>query len=655
MQKTDWLSDLMTEAKFMTRQLCTAILLTILAFVSVSAQQRQIDRDFLNAVDQKNIAEINSLLQRGANINAQEPINGHFALQYAINWPDIALLKLLLDKGANVNLTDKGGNTALTDAARRGGPEYAAITKLLIERGADVHANGDSAIIDAAREAQPDIVRLLLSKGAPANVRDPDRKNNTVLMEAASGSSVENVQLLIEAGADIQATNDEGQTAFMKAVRLDHRISPAQRLPIIELLLSKGSDINQKDKQGKTPLLLSVDQYMNESGGYKSHPEVVKYLLDHGANVQSANERGDTALMITVDAWQPPIEIPRLLIDRGINLNAQNKQGTTALMIAIGDGKLDLVNLILNKGADLNIKNVSGETALDTAVANGRVEIAKLLLARGARSTRTYANEVELTKATIDAALLRSASATNLKEVRQQIEAGANLNARSKRGQTPLMLAVENSYGRLEVVQLLIDRGADVNLVDEDGNSAVMIASEGNLSEAVTLLLASKAVVYLKNKNRQTALHIAAAGLRRKIVADLLATRPEVTASSAGVDVRGIDVNEVDASGRTPLMLAADNEGFVPDEVMQLLLDHGAQIDSRDPVGDTALIIAARVGSMSGVEFLVSKHANVNVKNNAGQTALTVARKIHENKKIYNAKLVEQRIVETLLKAGAKE
>src|ERR1044072_2488041 len=105
----------------MTRLICTLILLIVCFPLIVSAQQRQIDRDFLNAVDEKDIPRINSLLKQGANIKGQEQINGHFALQYAINWPDIPLLKLLLDKGANVNLTDKGGNTALTDAAGRGG------------------------------------------------------------------------------------------------------------------------------------------------------------------------------------------------------------------------------------------------------------------------------------------------------------------------------------------------------------------------------------------------------------------------------------------------------------------------------------------------------------------------------------------------------
>jgi ankyrin repeat protein len=194
-----------------------------------------------------------------------------------------------------------------------------------------------------------------------------------------------------------------------------------------------------------------------------------------------------------------------------------------------------------------------------------------------------------------------------------------------------------------------------VNAVENHGNSVLMIACDRNDSETVTLLLEKKAAVYFVNKERRTALHIAAAGLRRKIVQALLLTKPEVSASSAGVDLRGVEVNGLDGSGRTPLMLAADNQGFVPDEVMELLLNKGAQVDLQDPQGDTALMIAAKAGSMSGVQFLLTKGASVNSKNNQGQTALKLARVIHENKKLYNAALVEERIVEMLVKAGAKE
>jgi len=633
----------------------TFTLSLLICFGTTSAQQRSIDEDFLDAVQKKDLPKINLLLSKGANVNARSSINGYFALQYAINWPDINLVKLLLEKGANVDIADDGGTTALIEAADEHGPEYTAIVKLLIDRGANVHAHADAAIFGAARQADPEVVRLLLAKGAPVNARLKEYDNDTVLMEATSGGSAETVAMLIAAGADVKATNDKGETALMKAVKVDHRYSPQQRLPMIELLLTKGADINAADKSGRTPLLHSVVQYMSEAGGVISHPEVVKLLLDRGSDVHVSDKNGDTALILTAGVYEGPVDIVRYLLNKGINVNAQNKKGATALMIVASKGKQDVLELLITSGADLNLKDAEEATALDYAVENGKTELARFLFKRSAKSKNNYKSEDEMLRSVTNAALLEAAERNKLDSVKSQLAAGADINTRSRSGNTALMLAIEYSYGRLDVATFLMDNGADLNAVDSDGNTALMIATARNNNEAVVALLAHKAAVHFRNKEGRTALHIASAELHKRDVEALLAIKPAVTASSAGVDVVGVDVNSRDNSGRTPLMLAADHDSFVPDEVMELLLAHGAKIDEQDPQGNTSLMIAAKAGGMSGVEYLVSKGAAVNLKNQAGETALKLARKIHENDRVSNAKLVEDRVVATLLRAGAKE
>jgi ankyrin repeat protein len=119
---------------------------------------------FLDAVENRDVAKIHAVLARGANINAREPINGAFALHYAINWPDLSLVQLLLDKGADVNLADKSGYTAPTEAMHIGGPKGTAIIKLLIERGANIHAHNDEVIFAAARKAEPEVLQILIKK-----------------------------------------------------------------------------------------------------------------------------------------------------------------------------------------------------------------------------------------------------------------------------------------------------------------------------------------------------------------------------------------------------------------------------------------------------------------------------------------------------------
>src|SRR5258707_1004171 len=239
---------------------CFAAVMGCLASVNLSAAlpEGSLDQEFLDAVEKRDVTKIQPLLSKGANINAKEPINGHFALQYAINWPDASLVKLLLDKGADVNTADKSGYTALINAAGEIGSEYATIAELLIDRGADIHAQHDAAIFAAVRNAEPSVVRLLLKKGAPVNATDPRSYDETVLITAAGGASVEALQMLLDAGADLKATNKNGETALMKASTIDNRYSVETRLPMIELLLKSGADVNVRDKVGSTALLYSV-------------------------------------------------------------------------------------------------------------------------------------------------------------------------------------------------------------------------------------------------------------------------------------------------------------------------------------------------------------------------------------------------------------
>jgi len=625
------------------RQTLPALLFLICFIVpsNTNAQQRAVDKEFLDAVERRDVARINATLARGADVNAKESINGHFALQYAINWPDESLVKLLLEKGANVNLADSLGDTALVDAAGGGGPDYVRIVALLLSHGADVHAANDAAIFAAAKRADPEVLRMLIDKGALVNAKDSDNTGETVLMAAASGVSDRKLQMLLAAGADLKATNDEGETALMKAVQLQHSVSPQDRLPMIQLLVKNGANVNATDKRGNSPLLLSVVQYMSEAGGIISHPEVVKFLLDQGANVQTTDAQGKTALMMAAVTWKGSLEIPQLLIERGIKIDAQDDKGVSALMIAAEKDKLDLVQLLLAKNGRLDLKDFEGATALDYAVDAGHSDVAKLLLSKGAPSRGNYQNEKSLLEAVRNFALLRAADSNSIGEVREVIAAGADVKARTRRGETALMLAIENSYGNNDVAAFLVEHGSDINATNSDGDTPLMIAAARNNDGAVKLLLDHKADISVENKKNQTALHIASAELHAKIVDAILASGSQ-------------DVNKKDVDGRTPLLLAADHSSFVPDDVMESLISKGAMIDAIDSEGNTALILSAKQGNMSGVEYMLKKGAAVNQKNAKGETALSLAKKIHENKQIGNAELVQTKVVDMLVKAGAR-
>ena len=164
--------------------------------------QERLDEDFITAVEQRDWTRIQQLLDSGANINARSRINRYYALQFAVNWSDPKLVTFLLDKGADINLTDDGDDTALMEAANSHDPQNKVIVKLLLDRGADVHASGNRAILNAAKEGGPEIVQLLLKKGADPNARNivshsGDWAGDTALMYAVQGDFVKALQLLL--------------------------------------------------------------------------------------------------------------------------------------------------------------------------------------------------------------------------------------------------------------------------------------------------------------------------------------------------------------------------------------------------------------------------------------------------------------------------
>lgn len=308
-------------------------------------QQERLDESFIEAVQQRDWAKIERLLDGGANINARSRINRYYALQYAVYWSDPNLVKLLLDKGADINLTDDGDDTALMEAARSDDPRNKVIIRLLLDRGADVRAGGNRALLNAAKEAGPEVVEMLLKKGADPNARNivpdsGDSAGDTALMYAAQGDFVKAVRLLLAAGADARAVNERGQTVLMKASRVDAGREVKNRVAMLELLLNRGVDVNARDKEGKTALMHAAYEWFTEAGGVFSHPEILRVLLERGADVNAQDSQGQTALMTAIEycritpAKAGNLEVVRILLEKGARVNLRNRDGRTAMTYA---------------------------------------------------------------------------------------------------------------------------------------------------------------------------------------------------------------------------------------------------------------------------------------------------------------------------------
>ena len=424
-------------------------------------------------------------------------------------------------------------------------------------------------------------VKRLLRAGA--NVSEANDYGATPMQLAAETGDVAILKLLLEAGADPDTPNAEGQTALMSVARTGN-------VEAAKLLLKRGAKVNAVEQfGGQTALMWAAA---------RRHPQMVSLLLSKDANVNARS---------IVRNWQRHITAEGRAKDT-------NTGGLTPLMYAARENCLGCVNALLEHHVDINLADPDGVSPLTIALMNGNWDIAKRLVSAGADVNQwdIYGMAplhvaVEMENAVPGGGFgpgLRGASIdppneADAKEViRMLIERGANPNqqmffraprapgsvSNGSRGTTPFLRACAG--GDVDVVKLLLSRGALVNLDQADGETAIMMAlgarrgGEDNVVELLRVLHAAGADVnviakahHLQRTRGGTALHVATRLGLKKAIAELVSY--------------GADVNARDPDGLTALDYAMAR-GYVPflqqrqparADLAKLLRDSGATIE----------------------------------------------------------------------------
>jgi len=286
------------------------------------------------------------------------------ALTSAIQSGDIATVERLLTEGADLEGTGEKGPTPLAIAAAF---DRLEMVQLLLDGGADVNARNGAAVFAGAYCPNPEALELMLERGADPNVSSTvDRGNGastsgyTALMRATRLGRSENVRLLLEAGASVNAVDGDGRTAL-------HHAAAAGEVEVPGALIGAGADANDRDKGGATPLHLARTA------------ELADALLAGGANVNAATAAGWTALMSA--SLRGSAELVAILLVRGARVRAAGPNGWTPLHFAGAKGHVEVMKLLLAAGADVNARDEAGMTPLAVSGSTGG---AKLLREHGA-------------------------------------------------------------------------------------------------------------------------------------------------------------------------------------------------------------------------------------------------------------------------------
>ncbi len=440
------------------------------------------------------------------------------------------------------------------------------LTVCLLLAGAASASSPDLRLIDASKRDDAPAVKTFLAAGVKVNAHAGD--GSTALHWAAQNDDMALADLLIRRGAKVNAATDLGITPLWIA-------ATNSSTAMINRLLEAGANPNIVPPTDGTPLMLVAQQ---------GNVEAVKALLAHGAKPDAREAaRGQTALMWAVSARQP--DAVRALLEGGADVKARSTSWTQSMLLCC--------QLYEGDDAGVAMVAVGGYTPLLFAAQDGDVASTKLLLAAGADPNDAAPDG--------SSAIVLAAHAGQDDVGKLLLNAGANPNAAGS-GYTALHIAAMR--GDLVLMEALIDHGADLNARQMKGSPTQRVAS----GHALDIRL-NGATPYL------LAVHLFQLKAMKMLV------------------YRGADPSIPLFDGRTALMVLAGpgtREGINGTDsqlaqTVKLAAELGTPVDQADPNGDTALHVAATRRRDAVVQALADCGANINVRNNKGETPLTAA------------------------------
>ena len=474
----------------------------------------------MRAAHQGDVDEVERLIARGASVNASVPTRdlreliaflswmqqlpesdiGYTPLFYAAKGGHADVARLLIGHGADVHHVARGGETALQLAIWRSDLK---VMQLLAAAG----ARSDSRQFGLAiRHSTPETVKFLLALGAdpdaapPPGVRRPGPPAPPPVIAATQRGDPAVLQLLIDAGANVNARDHNGWSALRWAGQSSSRRQNQSMAAIIALLGRAGA----QDKAGNNAAALFEAVLQKD-------PVRVEEALRLGANPNARDDRGVPPLVYATRLGHPGIV--QALIRAGADINANPEHGTTPLISAISGGNVETVKALLAAGARIDQPDRLHRTPLQEASSWKRGEITRLLLDSSARLDPAALAIASLNGSAEQLHMLLGAGADpnannghalheaargcyrrdNTEIIRLLLEGGATPGVKTDGEYTPLHRAA--GLCEPEAVRLLLRHGADPNAPDLNRATPLMSAANSGKLENLRLLIAAGADV----------------------------------------------------------------------------------------------------------------------------------------------------------------
>lgn len=576
------------------------------------------------------------LLKSGASIDMFDK-TGATALHFAAQGGHAKIIEILIEHGAIVDTQTHSLATPLFLAASSG--HISAINELL-KHEADpnlVRRDGVSPLLAAVDQSLLAVAEILLKGGANPNIANSE--GVSPLISAIDAQNVEMVRLLLEYSPNIDQTTSAGLSPLVLA-------AASGNFPIAQMLINNGAMINDPSlalqEDGSLPSTRAVTALMyGASGGFE---DIVNLLLSKGAWVHPRHEFGGSALLEGCGSGN--LTVVKSILDAGASISERDDQNVSCLLSASAQGSLDLVRWLLDTygSSDINTVSSNGATSLMYAANANHSEVVDMLIkasadvnivlhahpdylaqVRAEQKIKSGDEEEEDRHIEGLTALHSAAESGCLSCVKSLVESGAIIDVWDEEMRTPLTLALEQNAR--EVAFYLLEHGADPNQ-----------PFYANRGEEVRNLLSD--AVSLKNVEWSLMLIEKGAEVEGPKIVDEEGNSPLIIAAFHNLkDVveallkRGSDIYKVNDQGVTPC-LTASSEGHL--EILQLLVEWVRQnssdpntlislLNAGDNDGTTALMAAAVRGHLSVVQFLLSQGANVNTQNHDGHTALMFA------------------------------